>query len=91
MAAGSDAFQLNIGQWPDFNDYRQLNLSTNEIRLLRVRALDNKDSSESSIRCSLFHYSLDNVDNTLVPYSALSYYWGAPCRVYTNLGERLCN
>ena len=73
-----DPAQSNIDQWPDFDHYRPLDPSTNEIRLLRVQPFDDKADVGKLIKCSFFHYSLDNVDNESVLYSALSYYWGAP-------------
>ncbi|KIW17049.1 hypothetical protein PV08_04240 [Exophiala spinifera] len=64
-AAESQAFQINLDQWPEYDGYT--GLGDREIRVIDVEAGDPP-------MCRIRHVSLDEKPH----YHALSYYWGAP-------------
>ena len=70
LTSESEVFLVKSDQWPTYDSYEPLDLASEEIRLLKLRA----DEGNDEIVCTLHHAKLTDKPN----YSALSYYWGAP-------------
>lgn len=76
-------------QWPDFHNYKDLDVSRREIRLLRLRRIEHSeagDGKQVGIHVTIEHASIDQN----VEYEAISHYWGPPCDLETIYVEGKC-